>query len=303
MPQQLAGGALGYHKWPVDLPTTRGIRAALVAAMLSHEDERARSMQMKVSCSLPHALRCSMHPGNHALAAGVARRRGGKGATVGLPSTRRRAVRRRHGACACTPRLVAPPRRPSPCLPPRQINELEALVGAACSRGVEAARCRDIIEDVVRRARRKGAMLPHLDSALLLSTLEVRWGPLGCKRMLRAGGGRRGQAQHTRPLPGQRNRAAAHAPTGCPCLPLRLPRAAPPPAPLPQQAKSEIAGLTDVALTNAEVMKDELMHHTVRRRRHEGWRAGCRVAPPSRGQLVPLARRLPAGPAPVLLQP
>jgi hypothetical protein len=56
------------------------------------------------------------------------------------------------------------------------VSELEVLVGAAVARGVEATRCRDIIHDAVRRARRKASMLAHLDSSLLLSTLEVRAG-------------------------------------------------------------------------------------------------------------------------------
>lgn len=62
-----------------------------------------------------------------------------------------------------------PPARPSP----KQVTELEELVCVACAKGVEASRCREVIEDAVRRARRKGAMLQHLDSTLLLSTLAV----------------------------------------------------------------------------------------------------------------------------------
>ncbi|KAI7842083.1 hypothetical protein COHA_004278 [Chlorella ohadii] len=93
-----------------------------------------------------------------------------------------------------------------------RVSELEALVCAAYGRGVEAARCRDVIEDAVRRARRKGAMLQHLDSSLLLSTLE--------------------------------------------------------------QAKSEIASLTDVAATNAEVMQEELLHHQARLCEREEDRGG-----------------------------
>ncbi|KAI3424795.1 hypothetical protein D9Q98_008182 [Chlorella vulgaris] len=54
----------------------------------------------------------------------------------------------------------------------QQVSELESLVSLTCSKGVDVARCRDVIEDAVRRARRKGAMLSHLDSGLLLSTLE-----------------------------------------------------------------------------------------------------------------------------------
>ena len=50
-------------------------------------------------------------------------------------------------------------------------------MGAAVARGVEPTRCRDIIQDAVRRARRKASMLAHLDSSLLLSTLEVGRGP------------------------------------------------------------------------------------------------------------------------------
>lgn len=46
------------------------------------------------------------------------------------------------------------------------------------------------------------------------------------------------------------------------CTPPPRP-ALPPPLP-PQQAKSEIASLTDVAATNAEVMQEELLHHQVR---------------------------------------
>lgn len=52
-----------------------------------------------------------------------------------------------------------PSRSMSRCFPcpatsvPAQVSELEALVCAACGRGVEAARCRDVIEDAVRRAR------------------------------------------------------------------------------------------------------------------------------------------------------
>ncbi|EFN53074.1 hypothetical protein CHLNCDRAFT_137374 [Chlorella variabilis] len=84
----------------------------------------------------------------------------------------------------------------------QEVSELEALVAAACARGVDAARCRDVVEDAVRRARRRGSMLPHLDSSLLLSTLE--------------------------------------------------------------QAKSEIASLSDVTATNAEVMEQELLHHEER---------------------------------------
>lgn len=41
----------------------------------------------------------------------------------------------------------------------------------------------------------------------------------------------------------------------------RLPVACAPPS--PQQAKSEIASLSDVTATNAEVMEQELLHHEV----------------------------------------
>lgn len=68
------------------------------------------------------------------------------------------------------------PRSSSAFLPELQVSELESLVSLTCSKGVDVARCRDVIEDAVRRARRKGAMLSHLDSGLLLSTLEVRCG-------------------------------------------------------------------------------------------------------------------------------
>ncbi|KAL4437332.1 hypothetical protein ABPG75_004471 [Micractinium tetrahymenae] len=89
----------------------------------------------------------------------------------------------------------------------QQVSELEALVSMACSKGADPGRCREIIEDAVRRARRKGAMLPHLDSSLLLSTLE--------------------------------------------------------------QAKGEIASLSDVTATNAEVMQQELLHHQERAEERE----------------------------------
>lgn len=103
-------------------------------------------------------------------------------------------------------------------------------------------------------------MLPHLDSSLLLSTLEVStagwpadWVP--ALAQLEAAEGRRlrapsmifasGQRRHIMPWPA--------CLTTHPCTWLQ---------PM-QQAKGEIAGLTDVTATNAEVMQQELLHHQV----------------------------------------
>lgn len=146
--------------------------------------------------------------------------------------------------------------------PQTQVGELEALVNAACCRGVEPARCRDIISDAVRRARRKGAMLQHLDSSLLLSTLEVG-GWVGGRLGVRV---RAGVLVLLCPL---------HTHWGGAPLTLRLPRPVPAPTnqpPNPQQAKSEIAGIADVTATNAEVMEEEMVHRRVR-----GWVDSCSV--------------------------
>ena len=123
-------------------------------------------------------------------------------------------------SCRSPPTRPAANRLPAPltcfAIPPHrrvQVSELEAMVSAACARGVEPARCRDVIEAAVKRARWKGALLPHLDSQLLLSTLEV-----GFNRRM-AWPGWHGQVlqccvQRTRWQGGRRGHRAAAA---CPC--------------------------------------------------------------------------------------
>ena len=167
----------GSHYPSVERAAQRaGGRAALPSGCPNHREhaagtERAGAQYAGQSASPPPAGPSSLaaSPRNRSGTSGAGYRAGRRAPQMG--ARRQRSQPRTPPAAAAASPAARPDvllhERPAPRAPPhpcRQVSELETLVCAACSRGVEAARCRDVIEDAVRQARWVGGPCPALRS-------------------------------------------------------------------------------------------------------------------------------------------